>query len=185
MYRIKNVKFLFLSWIIFIFFNIFSPISVYAFSLGGHVQVHEGQACEWRNQHGLTKTELYLANLTAICDENMSQQCALTAEKASRIHVQQVEGSTYSPLFRGVYSFGLHNSRHGQTGANPAERDTKLIRRLEHWHTRSCKSCLFSLKKRRLYKISLRCPQLLHLVLRRARLFPYVQSKGKRRGDKN
>lgn len=60
------------------------------------------------------------------------------------------------------------------------QRDTKIIRRLEHWHTRRWKSCLFSLKKRRLNRISLRCPQWLHLVLRRARLFSGVHSKGKR-----
>lgn len=185
MYRIKNVKWLFLSWIIFSCFNIFSPIRVSAFSSGGRVQVHEGQEGKWRNQHGFTKTKLYLANLTAICDENMSQQRALTAEKANSIHGQQVEGSMYSPLFREVYSFGLHNRRHEQTGENPAERDMKSFRRLEYSHTKSWKSCLFRLKKRRLNRFSLKCPQLLHLLLRRARLISGVHSKGKRGTDTN
>ena len=85
--------------------------------------------------------------MTTICDKNMSQQCAITAEKTNSIHGKQVEGSMYSPQFREVYSFGLHNRKHEQTGENPAEKDTKIIRRLEHWHIRSWKSCLFSLKK--------------------------------------
>jgi len=70
--------------------------------------------------------------MTTICDKNMSQQCAITAEKTNSIHGKQVEGSMYSPQFREVYSFGLHNRKHEQTGENPAEKDTKIIRRLEH-----------------------------------------------------
>lgn len=54
----------------------------------------------------------WLPSLMGQHDENMDQQCGLTAEKANSIHGQQVEGSMYSVLFREVQTFGLCNRRH-------------------------------------------------------------------------